>query len=405
MAPVRWTLGQSLLPEHFVAQEESLRDEFKVRLGYIGAPLFGVARLTWDNVQLGRGVIQINDLTLVLPSGQLLDIPGNCDPVAFDLESVGTSHVQLHIAWTPDHVPDPTHQSSHQIDRVRSQAALVGVRMAHIDAELFHLADFSKNLEGVWHLDLSYIPPSIGIVGTPFFLPILERLDEILNSFHETLIEDVRTNYLARQLHISAQQSLREVFKLKGKIADCVNGLDIHPYELYQMARSLYVDMSIYREVQPLEANTPYLHQKKGSSFGTILDALSVLVGSDTRKSGHYTPFEQTEGLLRCKLPDEAKQGKELYLLVQKQSTGQRIELDRVKFASPSRLASVQRRALRGVPYQPIERPPFHHDFGSEVEFYAFTLGQEWDHVIHEGTLATYERPELAKVHLFLLWR
>ena len=404
-APVRWTLGQPLLPEHLEAQEESLRDELRVRLGYVGSPLFGVARLAWDSVQLERGVVRIRDLTLILPNGRLLDIPGNCEPVSFDLEATGSSHVSLFLTYDPT---KPHSEQSHGdppiIERVLERVSLAATRTAHPEAEVFHLVDFLKNIEGQWALDTSFIPPCVGTNGSLFFISVLERLERSVDRFHQTLVEDVRTNYLARQVLFSAQQSIRELFKLKGRIADCTHGVDLHPYELFCMVRDLYVDACIYRDTQPIAAETPYVHKDAGTSFRLILDALEPVVESGPRAAASYTSFEVQDGHLRCTLSRAARKSSQVYLLVQKASVGQKISLDRVKLASPSRLPVVQRRALRGVPFKLIDTPPFHHDFGSEVEFYALTLREEWDHAINEGILATYNRSDLKDIRLFLLW-
>ena len=70
-------MGQALLPEHFYAQEESLRGEAGIRFRMRSAPSWGLASLTWDEFQLLKGIISVQELTLVLPSGALVDIPGS----------------------------------------------------------------------------------------------------------------------------------------------------------------------------------------------------------------------------------------------------------------------------------------------------------------------------------------
>ncbi len=73
-APVRWFLGQTVLPEHLQSlQETSLAVcEQRARLG--GLPHYGVAQLTWSEPLLADGVLSITTLTVVLPSGDLAAI-------------------------------------------------------------------------------------------------------------------------------------------------------------------------------------------------------------------------------------------------------------------------------------------------------------------------------------------
>jgi type VI secretion system protein ImpJ len=68
-------------------------------------------------------------------------------------------------------------------------------------------------------------------------------------------------------------------------------------------------------------------------------------------------------------------------------------------------LALVHRLVLRGVPFKHVERPPFQHTFGPEVDFYQLQTGDEWDHVLRESSLALYVHPVLERANVFLYWR
>ena len=48
LARVNWRMGQTLLPEHFGAQEQSLLADIATRFGLLGLPLYGIGRLTWN---------------------------------------------------------------------------------------------------------------------------------------------------------------------------------------------------------------------------------------------------------------------------------------------------------------------------------------------------------------------
>jgi len=53
LARVHWKIGQALLPEHFFAQEESLRGEVHLRLGLNQVPVWGVGVLQFDELETG----------------------------------------------------------------------------------------------------------------------------------------------------------------------------------------------------------------------------------------------------------------------------------------------------------------------------------------------------------------
>ena len=106
-----------------------------------------------------------------------------------------------------------------------------------------------------------------------------------------------------------------------------------------------------------------------------------------------------------CQLADGAKRAKDIYWLVQRPQVAQRVDTTGLKLAAPSRTELVHQRALRGIPYQAIEQPPFHHNFSTEVEFYALSPGEEWDHAVREGQLAFFDRPDFKDVRFFVYWR
>src|SRR5262245_12274958 len=97
-------MGQSLLPEHFYAQESSLRKELYLHLGMFPAPYWGVGSLSWDGFQLINGALSIRELTLVLPSGDLIDVPGNsAPPPTFNLAKTGSAKVPIYIHLDSDY--------------------------------------------------------------------------------------------------------------------------------------------------------------------------------------------------------------------------------------------------------------------------------------------------------------
>ena len=72
-ARVYWKLGQSLLPEHFYAQEYSLRQETHLRLSQAGSPQWGLLDIEWDAFQFSEGIVDIKRLQLAMPNGLVID--------------------------------------------------------------------------------------------------------------------------------------------------------------------------------------------------------------------------------------------------------------------------------------------------------------------------------------------
>jgi type VI secretion system protein ImpJ len=116
--------------------------------------------------------------------------------------------------------------------------------------------------------------------------------------------------------------------------------------------------------------------------------------------------FERGDGLLAVNdVPREARVAKEIYVLFQKSKVSDVLSYDGVKLASRARLPVVHQLALQGIPLRRIERPPFQHQFGAEVEFFIVAAGEEWDHALREGNVALFDDPRFANVKVHLFWR
>src|SRR3954470_17145209 len=95
---IDWKLGQALMPDHFLWQEDSLRHEWELRFSHQSLPLWGVVDLAWDEVLLRTtGRLLIDRLQVVFETGLLVDVPGNARPVSIDLPKPGNDPVDLFI--------------------------------------------------------------------------------------------------------------------------------------------------------------------------------------------------------------------------------------------------------------------------------------------------------------------
>src|SRR5512135_2470994 len=94
---VGWQIGQPLLPLHLVAQENSLLAHLDFFIKSQGIPIYGIGQLKWDDTLLFQGVVSISKLTVVFPTGEVVDIPENGKISVFDLNKVGKNQVTLYL--------------------------------------------------------------------------------------------------------------------------------------------------------------------------------------------------------------------------------------------------------------------------------------------------------------------
>lgn len=239
---------------------------------------------------------------------------------------------------------------------------------------------------------------------SPFFVPFLERMRSIGSRFHQLLIEEIHRNYLGGESLQGAKACLRGLYEFRAFLANLGHQIHPHPYEVFKALQSLYLDVCVFREVEPTGLDRRYEHEGLGPLFTEVLDQREEQIEL-SRTSTPYTPFARKEGLQGCDLTDEAKRAKKVYLLIQKPAVSAEVDLSGLKLASESPVSLVHQRALRGVPFRRIENPPFHHNFSAEVEFYAVSEGEEWDHAIREGKIAFFHRPQMQGMRPFIYWR
>jgi type VI secretion system protein ImpJ len=65
----------------------------------------------------------------------------------------------------------------------------------------------------------------------------------------------------------------------------------------------------------------------------------------------------------------------------------------------------VHERALTGISFNRVERPPFAQSLSSAVEIYALSRGQEWDYAVAEGRIVLFDIPALERCRLYLYSR
>jgi type VI secretion system protein ImpJ len=399
-------MGQALLPEHFYAQEQSLREEFHLRLRSQLAPYWGVALLKWDEFELLKGIISIQELTLVLPSGTLIDVPGNTGPAFLNLNATGATaaSVFVHLASSFEVVDVGAGDGAESIERIVQKIQLSTNAYAEGSAQSFHLADFQCGPDNTWSMSPNYLPPHLLVGRSPFFEPYLARMDAILRATRQALTTEVQDNYLAVEGSTSARASLGPLFRLQALLGDLRAGVHQHPYVLFEALRGLYIDLCVHRGVSPTVIEKPYAHDELAGCFAGLLDWLEEQAQIN-KQTIPYVEFVRETGMLVCQLGKDIRRARDVYLLLQKPQVAMTVDVSRVKLASESRIGVVYERALRGIPYTKVDNVPFKHGLASTVEFYQVSPGQEWDHAVRDGRVVLYDAPVLAGCRLYLYCR
>jgi len=410
LARVRWQVGQTLLPEHFRAQDEALSSEARLHAELFGLPQTGIASLTWNEVLLTEGSLSISTLTAAMPGGFLVNVPGNATVPSFSLEATGRAEVSVYL-----HLMDDTRTTEGvplyadeppNVQRLLHRLQLSSDQAMDRALATLELAAFSKNLQGAWRPSPRKVPPLLLVGPNPFLNDLLAELDLLLDKAHGQLRTLLLDSYQRGERLASARRTLLEVHRLQALRGDMRSGISPHPYHFFDALRRFYFEVCCYLELDPDGSLPTYRHDDPGPGMWGWIELLNrAFRPEDTRLT--YKPFDFKDGqFVLSPLPAlEAGVQSELYLLVRSEDPSQPPSMEGVKVASPSRLPVVRRLALRGIPFQPVAHPAFPHAFGPEISWYKLSLGEEWQFALRDNGMAFYATPALQGTQVFLFWR
>ena len=409
LARVRWKMGQALLPEHFVAQEEALISDSSYRFRASGLPRYGIADLQWNDTLLAEGVFSIQSMTAIMPSGMLISIPGNAVLSPFNLNIPGTVDVDVYCHVLHDTLSEEAAQEDWEdteestIPRVIYQLALSS-EQNHPDALItMKLVVFSKDPEGIWRVSSSYIPPMLQTGTSPFLREEIADLSQALEAFQYNLTLDA-ASYLSGESLFSVRQCLKSVYRTQRFLANLESQVHLHPYFLYETLNNLYAEVCFYKNTVPEHITSPYNHDKLATCFSRIVNPLKEQMKTAKTRSP-YIPFAFKDGVHRVALPKEIREAKQVYLLVQKSHVNMEFAVEHLKLACFSRLSLIHKMALQGIPVRKTDRPSFQHAFGPEVDFLLIVEGEEWDYALRELSVSFYHHSQFEEMEFYIYWR
>lgn len=413
LARVRWHRGQTLLPEHLFAQEESLLTDTIKRFQLCGMPLYGIGSLEWNDSLLSEGIVSIVRMALVLPSGFLVDIPGNATISPFNMDVIGTTQVAVYLHLLENLNLDNIYSDDAPASIASEDAIPRVIYELHLSSEpectsaiqTLKLAEFQKDGGGTWSLMDDYVPPLLQVGTSPFVMQTVNYLAQLLELFHFKLIREITASYLSGESLFISKQCLQGVYELQSFFANLRAQIHYHPYQLYEILKSFYINVCLYKNCTPENVDSPYLHDQLALCLKKICDPLFKQLQLIKSKSP-YIPFKKEDGLfVISRLPKEINNAKEAYLLLQKPHVHASISIEGLKLASRRRVSMVHQQSLTGIPLKKIDNPPFQHSFGAEVEFFLIVQGEEWDHAFGDSTLAFYDVERLEGITAYLYWR
>lgn len=408
LARVRWEMGQALLPDHFVAMEDSFFTDSIYRFRLHGLPDVGIAALKINETLLPEGVFSINSMTAVMPSGILLNVPGNAVVSPFNLNVSGAVRVSvyMHLLKSPagESEEEMEDHEEEAVARVVCQLVLSSDQNYPDALETLKMAEFEKDPDGNWKLSESFIPALLQVGTSPFLKRELNELVRFLEMFQYKIEQELVASYLSGDSLTTAKSCLKSVLRVRRFLANLLHKVHLHPYYLYETLKEFYTEVCFYKNTAPEHIIEVYEPSQLGKVFGNIFQPLKEQL-QIVQAPSPYKSFELQDNVYRIKLPPKIREAGEVYFLIQKEHVTETFSVSELKLASVNRISMIHKLALQGIPLQKIDRPPFQHSFGPEVDFYMISQGEEWDHAIHDLNVAFYYRREFSGKQFYLYWR
>jgi type VI secretion system protein ImpJ len=410
LARVNWRLGQTLLPEHFFVQEQSILSNVALRFSLQGIPSYGIGRLVWNESLLAEGVLTILEMQVILPSGELLDIPKNATAPPFNMNLTGMTTVSIYFhlmgeKMASNAITNAGMSNGSTVQRKLYEVVINADESMNAAIQTFGLADFRKHAEGTFSLSTDYVPALIQTGTSPFLMDLLDQIDKQVESFHFKLVQQIAATYLSGESLQRSREVLRAVYRLQSFLKNLKTQVKFHPYYVLEALKDFYTELCFYQDTTPEHASEAYLHHDLAACINKVAQPILTML-KQVRAESPYVSFEQKDGMfVVSQLPERVLNASQVFFLIQKERVGDRFDIERLKLASVNRLSIVHHLSLVGVPVERIERPPFQHTFGPEVEFYQITGGEEWDYALKDMSLAFYEQPEYKGLKTSIYWR
>lgn len=414
-----WRMGQVLQPAQMQAQEQALLQHIGLRSQIAGLPSYGVARLQWNDEQLRAGEIFIKRLTVVFPSGLLIDVPGNATMTNRSLslpgDEIGQVSLYVHVRYQTRNAAGMSQYTGEDGDdpgvvRVIHQLELSLVPNLDHAREPLKLAELAFDGDR-WSLG-AYAPPLLGVgVGvTPFLNELIEQALGMIRAFEAELVRRAGNTLAGTEQMTELRRLLSCTYRLQAFLADHGLGaptrsVALHPYYMFCALREFYLDATVFQGKAIESWPIRYQHDNVAACFEELVSGLTTSLQVQIQVSPRLRFEHDGYWFITGFFPDELRQASDVYLLIEPGDTGEE-HLGDLKLASPRRSEEVYTKQLTGVPREPIPSLTFSQTFGHRAIFFQLdSTSEEWQHARHEGALCFAALPQFKGIGAALFWR
>lgn len=441
-APVVWTKGTFLNPQHLQAQDRYLEALLHFKLDALVFRPWGFSRLLLDRHQLSAGIIQISECAGIFPDGLLFDVPGaDPAPPPRDIKPYFTGDRKSAIAslaipayrngavnFAASSDPNDAARYHTEFEMMRDENTGLSEQPVPVARKNFRILIGDEAREGGSHIPMARIVPTVsgGFELDPDYVPPL--LDFRASTLLVSIAREAVERLAARSTEISGTRRLRNqgvarftasdtahfwlLYTLNSHLPLLRHAYETrggHPERLYRELLSLAAELTTFSaDISP--ADLPrYDHQDLGGCFDDLRKKLNVLLDTVVPRNFVVLPLKGIRPSVYGTALDDPKYftGARLYLAFS--STIDRRELIKktpqmVKIASIGGVENLIRQALPGIPMTHADSPP--GIVATKPGFEYFLVSQSgaiWDAIRRDQNLAAYVPADFPEPQLELV--
>jgi len=418
LARIRWEIGQTLLPEHLTAQEEALVNDYALRFRALGLPSYGIVNLSWNEILLPEGILSLDRMTIIMPSGLIIYLHDNAKLIPEKLNLMGDNKVQIHcyileeiacgqdnIEFSKQHLDVEISKKIYTLlittDETLSDTLQKKFRSFNV-IDTLKLAEFEKNIDGNWKLSGDFIPPLMLVGLSPYLRESLLELLRLLEVFKSYLKRNIALSKPVPFQQYSIRYCLNSLSKVERIIENMNSEVKFHPYILYETLYDLYGDICLYHEQLPESESYIYHHNALAECFNKLLSSLRKQIQSKHEKYS-ILQFNLMDGIYSIHFPEAIANAKKIYFIVEKNQLWNDISFDFPKIGCKSRLNLLYKYVLPGIILKETKTLEYEYLFNADIERYIIQIDEEWEFALKENEVAFFAQPNYEGLNFYLL--
>jgi type VI secretion system protein ImpJ len=430
---VHWHEGLFLEPHHMQMMQRRTTEQFRFERRLQRSHPYGLLQCEVSQDELENTRVRLQRLQAVMPSGVVVDVPGNADIPSLDISEAfkaGGAAIDVYLGvplWFPTRansadpsIPDPwTLKCIYRVQGTESADENTGdnvkpVLVRRINARLLLEGDDRSELEvlpllritraaeaeaGRPEADKSFIPPCFSLSGSKVLSDMVQDLANQIEANRRELVAQLSRDSFSvdtvRGVQIEQLLRLKTLNRSCARLSGVLKVPGISPFDVYLELAGLLGELAALQpDLDPFDVPA-YEHDRPGDTFPQLCDNIRALLRGAVAARYLREAFALDADIRAfvASITDEALSlANEYYLAVKTRDDPRALaalveDPDRFKLLPKSRAA----KRVRGVRLAEERHPPL--EFPAEVGLHYFRVMRDekpkvWEQIVREKAMA-----------------